>query len=236
MFQKITLGFCAIIILTFTCCKTKPPVKTLTPQVEHLVELQTTSGPILLRLYDETPLHRDNMIKLVKEGFYDQLLFHRVIKDFMIQGGDPSSKNAMPDMMLGNGDVGYKIPAEFNQKLVHIKGALAAARDNNPDSSSSGCQFYIVQGKRQTDLELDQIEKRIGWKYTSEQREKYKAIGGTPQLDGKYTVYGEVVVGLETVDKIANVLTSPIDRPTPDVRIVKANYRAKPLSNNLLRK
>jgi cyclophilin family peptidyl-prolyl cis-trans isomerase len=185
----------------------------------RMVEITTDFGKIKIRLYDETPLHRDNFIKLASEGFYDSLLFHRVINGFMIQGGDPNSKTAAPEAMLGSGDVGYKIPAELKPNLFHKKGVLAAARDNNPEKASSGCQFYIVQGKVYTDEELNQFETRMNYKYTPEERNAYKTIGGTPFLDRNYTVYGEVVEGLDVVDKIAAVKTKPGDRPVADVRM-----------------
>lgn len=185
----------------------------------HTIEITTDYGIIKLMLYNETPLHRDNMLKLVNEKFYDSTLFHRVIKDFMIQGGDPDSKKAAPDAMLGSGDIGYTVQAEFRPELVHKKGALAAARNNNPEKRSSGCQFYIVEGKTLTDSELDNIEKRTGTKYTTEQRDAYKTIGGTPFLDQSYTVYGEVYEGLNVVDSISQVATAPGDRPLKDVRM-----------------
>jgi peptidyl-prolyl cis-trans isomerase B (cyclophilin B) len=184
-----------------------------------MVEITTDYGKIKIRLYDETPLHRDNFIKLASEGFYDSLLFHRVINGFMIQGGDPNSKTAAPAARLGSGDVGYKIPAELKPNLFHKKGVLAAARDNNPEKASSGCQFYIVQGKLYTDEELNQLETRMNYKFTPEERTAYKTIGGTPFLDRNYTVYGEVVEGLDVVDKIAAVKTKPGDRPLTDVRM-----------------
>lgn len=189
------------------------------------VKLTTNHGSCIIKLYNEAPKHRDNFIKLTKEGFYDSLLFHRVIKDFMIQGGDPDSKHAAlagadeTSQPLGSGDVGYRVPAEFSDNLIHKKGVLAAARDNNPEKSSSGCQFYIVQGKKFTDEQLDAVEKRNGMSYTPAQREVYKTIGGTPHLDKNYTVYGEVVEGIEMVDKIASVATNNQDRPTEDVRM-----------------
>ncbi|MBK5283839.1 MAG: peptidylprolyl isomerase, partial [Bacteroidia bacterium] len=169
------------------------------------------------RLYDETPLHRDNFLKLVNEHFFDSLLFHRVIKGFMIQGGDPESKHAASGQMLGNGDVGYTIPAEFSPNLIHKKGALCAARTENPEKRSSGCQFYIVQGKPATDSELDMFDKHRSQPYTFTQRNTYKTIGGTPFLDMGYTVFGEVTEGLDVLDKIAAVATQPGDRPTQDV-------------------
>ena len=194
------------------------------------VLMQTTMGDMVIRLSDSTPLHRDNFLKLVKVGFYDSLLFHRVIKNFMIQGGDPNSKRAEAGKPLGDGSLGYTVPAEFRKTLFHKKGALAAARmgDNiNPAKESSGSQFYIAQGKVFTDAGLDSVEtfRLNGRKIPAEQREVYKTIGGTPHLDQGYTVYGEVVKGLDVVDKIAAVQTSrgqDRDRPLQDVRIIKA--------------
>jgi len=194
------------------------------------VLMQTTMGDMVIRLSDSTPLHRDNFLKLVKVGFYDSLLFHRVIKYFMIQGGDPNSKRAEAGKPLGDGSPGYTVPAEFRKTLFHKKGALAAARmgDNiNPAKESSGSQFYIAQGKIFTDAGLDSLEttRLNGRKIPAEQREVYKTIGGTPHLDQGYTVYGEVVKGLDVVDKIAAVQTSrgqDRDRPLQDVRIIKA--------------
>ena len=194
------------------------------------VLLQTTMGDIVIRLSDSTPLHRDNFLKLVKVGYYDSLLFHRVIQNFMIQGGDPNSKRAGAGVPLGNGGPGYTVPAEFRPTLFHKKGVLSAARtgDNiNPQKASSGSQFYIVQGKIFTDAGLDSVEtfRMNGRKIPAPQREVYKTIGGTPHLDQGYTVYGEVVKGIEIVDQIASVQTSKgrdIDRPLQDVRIIKA--------------
>ncbi|MBX7109971.1 MAG: peptidylprolyl isomerase [Chitinophagales bacterium] len=206
--KKLLLLLPVLILVSF-----KPKEK------RHTVEITTDYGVIKIMLYNETPQHRDNMLKLVNEHFYDSTLFHRVIKEFMIQGGDPESKHAAAGTMLGSGDVGYTIPAEFNAALFHKKGALAAARDNNPEKKSSGCQFYIVQGKKYADSDLDNIEKRAGIKYTPEQREVYKTVGGTPFLDQNYTVYGEVYEGLNIVDSIASVATAPGDRPLKDVRM-----------------
>src|SRR6201994_4033845 len=169
------------------------------------VRIKTIYGECIIRLYNETPQHRDNFIKLAKKGFYNGTLFHRVIKDFMIQGGDPDSKTAKPGAELGNGDVGYTIPAEFRDSLFHKRGVLAAARDDNPTKASSGCQFYIVEGKRLTDEEIDKQEKRAGRKIPEWQRSYYKTVGGVPHLDGLYTVYGEVVSGIDMVDIIAAV-------------------------------
>lgn len=182
------------------------------------VRIKTEMGECIVKLYNETPLHRDNFIKLTKKGFYNGTLFHRVIKDFMIQGGDPESKNAKDSVQLGEGDVGYTIPAEFRDSLFHKKGVLAAARDNNPEKASSGCQFYIVQGKIFTDEQLDNLEKnRLKHKIPEWQRIVYRTLGGTPHLDRNYTVYGEVVSGLEMVDKIAAADKDSNDRPIANV-------------------
>jgi peptidyl-prolyl cis-trans isomerase B (cyclophilin B) len=191
------------------------------------VLLQTNYGDIVVRLSDSTPLHRDNFLKLVKADYYDSVLFHRVIKNFMIQGGDPESKHAKPGEALGNGGPDYRVPAEFRATLFHKKGVIAAARGNNPEKASSGSQFYIVQGKVFTDQGLDSVEtfRLNGRKIPAAQREVYKTVGGTPHLDQNYTVFGEVVKGLDVVDKIASVPTSKgedRDRPLEDVRIIKA--------------
>lgn len=183
------------------------------------VKITTDSGIMVIRLYDKTPKHRDNFIKLANEHFFDSLLFHRVINAFMIQGGDPQSKNAVPGTMLGSGDVGYTIPAEFDSALFHKKGALSAARTNNPEKASSGCQFYIVHGKKYTDEELSRIEMQTGIKFSPARRNVYKTLGGTPFLDMNYTVFGEVESGWEVIDKIAGVPTAPGDRPIGDVRM-----------------
>jgi peptidyl-prolyl cis-trans isomerase B (cyclophilin B) len=186
------------------------------------VLISTSYGDIKLVLYDETPKHRDNFIKLVKEGFYDNTLFHRVINTFMIQGGDPESRNAEAGKMLGNGGPGYTIPAEFNTKFIHKKGALSAARqgDNvNPQKASSGSQFYLVQGKKTSKAELDKMSKRTGASYTAEQIKEYETNGGTPFLDMNYTVFGEVIEGLDVIDKIAVVPTARGDRPKEDVKM-----------------
>jgi peptidyl-prolyl cis-trans isomerase B (cyclophilin B) len=185
----------------------------------YYVQITTDFGTMKVKLYNETPLHRDNFVKLVSEGFYDSLLFHRVIKGFMIQGGDPQSKNAAAGQMLGSGDVGYRIPAEFNDSLYHKKGVLAAARDNNPEKASSGCQFYIVQGKPMIENELQMAERRSGKPMSEAKRNDYKTIGGSVWLDGEYTVFGEVVEGLDVIDKIAAVPCGQMDRPASDVRM-----------------
>lgn len=209
-------------LLVFACKKS-----------ENIVVMETTKGVIELKLYDATPLHRDNFVKLVKEGAYDSLLFHRVIQDFMIQGGDPDSKNAAPGAPLGEGDRPYTVPAEFrlDQGIFHRRGVLAAARegdDINPEQRSSAMQFYIVWGKIFDDEGIENVQKRLDGrtggkvKLTPEMCEVYKTVGGTPHLDGQYTVFGEVISGLEVVDSIQRVPTDSLDRPVEDVRIIKA--------------
>lgn len=240
------------------------------------VTITTTYGDIKVKLYNETPQHRDNFIKLVKEGYFNGTLFHRVIKDFMIQGGDPDSKNAAPGVMLGNGGPSYTIPAEFNDSLYHKKGALAAARTGdqmNPTRASSGSQFYIVQGRPFSETDLKRFEEKINqermnmlftnllakpenaelkkmidgfykvgnqnelnfimqqiqpqllaqleasgkFTYSAQAIKDYSTIGGTPHLDGAYTVFGEVVEGLEVIDKIGAAPTGPSDRPVENI-------------------
>lgn len=191
---------------------------------EPIVEIETTMGTVKLMLYKDTPIHRDNFVKLAQKGFFDGLLFHRVINEFMVQGGDPTSKDAQPGQMLGSGDPGYTLPAEIKANHYHKRGALAAARtgdDINPYRESSGSQFYIVHGRKFTDQELDVMEQRAGITFTDEQRVAYKTVGGAPFLDGGYTVYGEVLEGLNVIDAIAGVETDGVDRPLTDVKIVK---------------
>ncbi|MFC4211744.1 peptidylprolyl isomerase [Pedobacter lithocola] len=187
------------------------------------IRIKTAFGDCIVKLYNETPLHRDNFLKLTKEGYYNGTLFHRVIKDFMIQGGDPDSRNAKPDSLLGEGGPKYTIPAEFRDSLFHKKGVLAAAREGdgvNPSKASSGSQFYLVQGKVFTDEQLNIVEeKRLKYKIPEWQRQVYKTIGGTPHLDRNYTVYGEIVVGLDMVDKIAALVTDKNNRPKQDVKM-----------------
>lgn len=184
------------------------------------VRIKTDLGECIIKLYNETPLHRDNFVKLAKKHELDGTLFHRVIKDFMIQGGDPDSRTAKPDSALGETSIGPDIPAEFRDSLFHKKGALGAARDDKPEKSSSGSQFYLVQGKVFTDEQLDAVEtNRLKAKIPTWQREVYKTIGGTPHLDRNYTVYGEIVKGLDLVDKVAAVPTGTADRPVSDVRM-----------------
>jgi len=187
-----------------------------------MVSIKTTMGDIKITLYEETPLHAENFIKLVKEGFYDGQFFHRVINQFMIQAGSPDTKTAQPGQRVGTGDPGYTVPAEFNANLYHKKGAIAAARqgDNvNPQRASSGSQFYIVQGTILTEEQLRQMEmQNMHIPFTAEQIESYTTLGGTPHLDYAYTVFGEVVEGLDVLDKIAAVQTDGSDRPLEDIK------------------
>lgn len=274
MFKKLSLSvtaFCVLLtLISASSCSKQPEQKR--------VKIETEYGDMIIELYDQTPKHKENFLHLVDSGFYNDLLFHRVIKQFMIQGGDPESKNAAPGQMLGNGGPGYTIPAEFNDSLFHKKGALAAARQGdqvNPTKASSGSQFYIVQGKTYTVEELQQMEQQLNdqryseyrnkvlmqpqhnhlaqeimeamntqnqeaynrilgqidslvhdafpnippFKFTQKQIDVYTTVGGVPHLDGNYTVFGEVVEGLDVIDKIAAVQTDANDRPSKDVKM-----------------
>jgi cyclophilin family peptidyl-prolyl cis-trans isomerase len=195
------------------------------PPSDCTVEIETEFGNMIAILYNATPQHRDNFLKLSEENFYNNLLFHRVINGFMVQGGDPESRNAAAGMPLGSGGPGYQIPAEFVDSLVHIRGALAAARTNNPKKESSGSQFYIVHGKPVNKQQLDYLEANKGLKYSAEQRKIYMETGGTPFLDKEYTVFGRIVKGFDVLEKIATTKTAPGDRPMQDVsmkiRVVK---------------
>lgn len=272
-----SLIICLVLTVLAACSAgSKKQSNNMENEKRTLVKLETTMGDITVALYNETPKHRDNFIKLVKEGIYDSTLFHRVIKQFMIQAGDPDSKNASDTAMLGNGDVGYTIPAEFNPKFFHKKGVLAAARqgdDVNPQKASSGCQFYIVTGRKFTEPQLLGMENKINdqreeaifdtlahqhmkeiykmrkagdnagllelqdsleaqareladkeekFRFTPEQIKAYSTVGGAPHLDGSYTVFGEVVDGMEAVDKIEIAKTNRADRPVDNIRIIKA--------------
>lgn len=193
-------------------------------QPETRVLIETTKGQIVVKLYNETEEHKKNFLKLVEQKFYDSLLFHRVIDGFMIQGGDPDSKKAQQGQVLGSGGPGYTIPAEILPKYYHKKGALAAARTSdqvNPTRRSSGSQFYIVTGRVYTDKELNSLEERLNTKFTEEQRKDYTTIGGAPFLDGQYTVFGEVVSGIDVAVSISRVPRDKNDRPLEDVRIIK---------------
>jgi peptidyl-prolyl cis-trans isomerase B (cyclophilin B) len=187
---------------------------------QELYLIETDLGTMTVKLYDSTPQHRDNFKKLVSEAYYDDLLFHRVMAGFMVQGGDPESRNAPASKRLGGGGPPYKIPAEIG--AYHFKGALSAARQGdqvNPEKKSSGSQFFLVQGKVQSDADLKMMAQRKGLAYSAEDIEKYKTIGGTPFLDNDYTVFGEVVDGMDVIDKIAAVKTAPGDRPLKDVKM-----------------
>ncbi len=194
----------------------------------QMVIISTEFGDMKVLLYDATPKHRDNFVKLVESGFYDSLLFHRVIRNFMIQGGDPLSKTADSVQSLGMGDIGYTIPAEFVDSLFHRKGALCAARTSNPEKASSGCQFYIVQGQVLSPEQVNMLEMQQGVKLSAAQKEAYSTVGGTPQLDRNYTVYGQVIEGLDVIDKIAGVKTRPGDRPVQDVRMTMKMVKVIP--------
>ena len=264
--MRCKLLFLFSLLLIFQGCKNEPK--------DHIVLIKTEFGEIKIKLYNETPRHRDNFINLANDGFYDNLLFHRVINEFMIQGGDPDSKNAKPEEELGNGGPGYELPAEIHfPKLFHKKGVIAAARegdDVNPEKKSSGSQFYIVQGKTFTDEQFDKIENRVNgmkrnqiyYSLMSEQKDSlvalqksgkydeyqelqqrlkdkakrqlekqdkyiipdsirvvYKTVGGTPHLDSNYTVFGEVIEGLNVIDSIAAAETDPNNRPVKDIRM-----------------
>lgn len=229
MKKSIVLA-CSLLLATLAGM-TQQQVKLKKKDRQKDIELVTSQGTMVLRLSDSTPLHRDNFLKLAKSGYYDSILFHRVIKGFMVQAGDPDSRRAPAGVPLGNGNPGYTVPAEFRTSLFHKKGALAAARmgDNvNPAKASSGSQFYIVQGRTFTGAGLDSLEQfRLkGRKIPAAQREVYTTTGGTPSLDQNYTVFGEVVSGLDVIDAIAAVATSrrntDTDRPLQDVRIISA--------------
>lgn len=240
--MKKTIFYCiALIIIALISCSSPKKVKTangadakeaaeqITPnnntQEMTKVLLKTTLGDITIALYDDTPAHRDNFHKLVNDKFYDGVLFHRIIKGFMIQGGDPDSKTAKPGQRLGSGDVGYTIPAEFVPAHFHKRGAVCAARmgDNvNPQKASSGCQFYIVDGTVYDNDKLNMIAQRTGKTFSPEQVQAYTTIGGAPFLDGDYTVFGEVINGMEVVDKIASQQKDGADRPLEDIKIISA--------------
>lgn len=200
--------------------KKKKNVKDMTK-----VLLKTSMGDITIALYDETPLHKENFIKLVNDKYYDGVLFHRIIQNFMIQTGDPESKNAKAGQMLGNGGPGYTIPAEFVPECYHKRGAVAAARmgDNvNPKKESSGSQFYIVDGQVFNTAMLNRVIQMTKKTFSQEQINTYTSIGGAPHLDGDYTVFGEVISGMEVVDKIAAQAKDGRDRPVQDIKIISA--------------
>ncbi len=222
MFKKLNYLLIALLLLPLTSVAKAPKF--------YVVNIKTTAGDIIVRLYNETPLHRDNFVKLCNTKNYDNVLFHRVIKEFMVQSGDPDSKTHEPGKLYGDGDLGYTLPAEILPELFHKKGVLAAAREGdkeNPERKSSASQFYIVVGKKLTYQDLDKVELRISksnkvenFKFTPERREFYKTYGGTPHLDLQYTIFGEVVKGQEVADKISLVETNDQDRPVKDIWII----------------
>ncbi|MDD2425921.1 MAG: peptidylprolyl isomerase [Bacteroidales bacterium] len=203
----------------------------------YIVDIKTTAGTISVKLYNQTPLHRDNFVKLCKNGNYNNVLFHRVIKEFMIQSGDPDSKQHEPGKLYGEGDLGYSLPAEFIPELFHKKGVLAAARegdDVNPERRSSASQFYIVVGKKLDDTGFAKAEQRIrkalkddSYTISPEKREIYSTTGGTPHLDMQYTIFGEVVKGQEIVDSISLVKTDDNDRPVEDIWIISMEIQRR---------
>jgi cyclophilin family peptidyl-prolyl cis-trans isomerase len=226
--MKKTLIAC-LVFLSLNAFAAKPK--------HQFVRISTEKGTCVVLLYNQTPLHRDNFVKITQEGKLSETLFHRVIKSFMIQGGDPDSKTAKPGQALGDGDWGYTVPAEFRDSLFHKKGVIAAARDDIPSKASSACQFYLAQGKVFTDEQLDLLEQnRLKRKIPTWQREVYKTLGGIPHLDQNYTVFGEVVQGIEMIDTIAAVKTGAADRPVDDVRMtvtVLKKKEAKKLEKSL---
>src|SRR5690242_8577310 len=210
-----------IILLFFTSCSVFKPSQSGHSST-NFVKIETDSGTIVVRLSDKTPLTTANFLKLVKQHFYDGLLFHRVIPGFMIQGGDPDSKNAPAGKVLGEGGLGYTVPAEFDTTLFHQKGAIAMARENddvNPKKASSSTQFYLVEGRTFTDVEMNQIEDKFKIKIPESHREIYRTVGGAPFLDMNYTVFGQTVKGLDVIDKIAHVERDKNDRPVHDIHM-----------------
>ena len=219
--KKMT--FLLLFFATLTSCQAQDAKNQSNDmQKKYYVLIETSYGNMTAELYNETPKHRDNFIKLVNEGFYDGLIFHRVINKCMIQGGDPNSRDAKPGQMLGNGNLGYTVPAEFVPGLIHRKGALAAARQNdmvNPTKASSPCQFYIVQGNVWPAERLQMMAQQMGNTFDKQQMEAYTTVGGTPHLDYDYTVFGQIIEGLDVIDKIAAVKCGAGDRPIEDVKM-----------------
>jgi peptidyl-prolyl cis-trans isomerase B (cyclophilin B) len=212
------------ILISFASCSVfkSSSSKTTVIKPPYFLKIETDSGTMVVKLSEKTPQTTANFLKLVKEHFYDGLLFHRVIKGFMIQGGDPDSKNAAPGKVLGEGGLKYTIPAEFDSSLFHKKGAIAMARENddvNPKKASSSNQFYIVEGRTFTDVEMNQIERKFNIIIPESHREIYRTVGGAPFLDMNYTVFGQVVSGLDVIDKIAQTAKDAHDRPLHDIHM-----------------
>jgi cyclophilin family peptidyl-prolyl cis-trans isomerase len=223
-----------VALLSLVCLFSTQGIAQKKSKRDELITIKTDQGTMRVILFDETPKHKANFIKLAKDKFYDGLLFHRVIEGFMVQGGDPESKNAEAGKMLGKGDNGYKIPAEFNSKLFHQKGALAAARDNNPAKESSGCQFYLVQGRKWSKADLAKQGARAARKISDEQKKVYETIGGAPHLDGSYTVFGQVIDGMEVIDKITSYPRDERDRPEKNIAMEVSVKKMK--KNKITRK
>ncbi len=222
--KKLMLS--ALVVIILASCSTSQNVNK--NEMETQVLIKTTEGDITIKLYNETEAHKTNFVKLVEENYYDGLLFHRVIEGFMAQAGDPASKDAGLNAHLGSGGPGYTVAAEICPKYYHKKGSLSAARTGdqmNPTRRSSGSQFYLVTGKVMTDAELNQLETQMHTKFTEEQRADYTTIGGTPFLDGQYSVFGEVVEGMDVVDKIEKVEKGKNDRPKNDVKIISMKIK-----------
>lgn len=217
-----------VILLTFLLIATLQGFAQKKSKKDYVVTLKTRFGETHMVLFDETPLHKKNFINLVQKKFYDSLMFHRIIQGFMIQGGDPNSKKAPSGERLGmgGGDM-EKIPYEFKSSHVHRKGALAAARDSNPEKKSSACQFYIVQGKKMSDEEITAVAKRNFMEYTPAQRADYLTVGGTPRLDNNYTVFGEVIDNFKLIDDIAAQAKDEADRPLKDIRMAMTVKKMK---------
>lgn len=227
---RTLLAAAALLALTLPTACTAPPERPAAGDAE--VVLRTTAGDIRLLLDGRTPRHRDNFLGLVRTGFFDSLLFHRVIAGFMIQSGDPDSRHAAPGAPLGEADAGYTLPAEIlYPALAHTRGALAAARtgdDTNPGRRSSGSQFYLVWGRTFADDELQALARRTGTPQPDSLRRLYATLGGTPHLDGQYTVFGRVAEGLDAVEAIQRAATGPDDRPLADIRILSAAILREP--------
>jgi peptidyl-prolyl cis-trans isomerase B (cyclophilin B) len=212
------LFYLAILICIISCSANKKIVVKETSEVR--LRLTTNYGTMVIKLYNKTPLHRDNFVKLVKQHYFDSLLFHRVDKGFMIQGGDPDSKHAKPGQRLGDGSLKYTLPPEFDTALFHKKGALAAAREtdaDNPQKRSNSSQFYIVDGKTFTDAEMDKMEEKLHIKIPENHRRVYRTVGGAPFLDMNYTVFGEVISGFDVIEKIAAAPKDNNDRPLQNI-------------------